>query len=329
MSTPAWSGVSSSITWSELGCPSSEIQALARTHHWSPRQRSGPFQRSRISFAKGSSAGCDHKAGAPKLHLPSRRPAMNASFERSTSVWGKSASVQDAPALSSDTFADVVVIGAGIAGLSVAYELARAGRSVVVLDRGPIGGGMTARTTAHLASELDDRYHELIKVRGLDEARQVYQAQAAAISRIEQIAREEGIDCDFKRLDGFLFRGPGIEIALLDQEFDAARQVGLAGVAWAERAPISGRDTGPCLRFPDQGRFHPLKYLDGLASSIRRNGSRLHADTVVVGVEEDGEAVVVRTQSGPTVHAHAAVVTTNSRSTTGSRSTPNKRLIAP
>ena len=74
---------------------------------------------------------------------------MNASSERSRSLWGKSATV-DAPPLAADATADVAVIGAGIAGLSVAYELARAGRSVIVLDRGPVGGGMTARTTCLL-----------------------------------------------------------------------------------------------------------------------------------------------------------------------------------
>jgi glycine/D-amino acid oxidase-like deaminating enzyme/nitrite reductase/ring-hydroxylating ferredoxin subunit len=204
------------------------------------------------------------------------------------------------------------VVGAGIAGLSIAYEFARAGRSVVVLDRGPIGGGMTARTTAHLASALDDYYHDLIGLRGLDEARQVYQAQASAIDRIEQISREEGIDCDFRRLDGYLFLGPGCDPSLLDREFEAARQVGFAAVDFAERAPIPGRDTGRCLRFPDQGRFHPLKYLDGLARSIRRDGGRLHAGTVVVGVEEDGEEVVVRTEGGPIVRAGACAVATNS-----------------
>ena len=68
--------------------------------------------------------------------------------------------------LASDTTADVVVVGSGIAGLSTAYELARRGSSVVVLDRGPIGRGMTARTTAHLSSQLDDFYSEMIPVRG-------------------------------------------------------------------------------------------------------------------------------------------------------------------
>ena len=83
---------------------------------------------------------------------------------------------------------------------------------------------------------------------------------------------------------------------LLGWEFEAARQVGLAGVAWAERAPIAGRDPGRCLRLPDQGRFHPLKYLDGLARCIRRDSGRLHAGTVVVGVDEEGEEVLARTR---------------------------------
>src|SRR5215212_9787528 len=147
---------------------------------------------------------------------------MNASFERSTSVWGKSADSQDAPALSTDASADAVVVGAGLAGLSVAYELARAGRSVVVLDRGPIGGGMTARTTGHLASELDDYYHALIEVRGIDAAREVCAAQVAAVDRIEAIVREERLDCDFARLDGYLFAAPDTDLAVLEKEHAAA-----------------------------------------------------------------------------------------------------------
>jgi hypothetical protein len=85
---------------------------------------------------------------------------MNASNERSRALWMDSASVQQGDRLTGDQNCDVVVVGAGIAGLSIAYELAQRGRSVVVVDRGALGGGMTARTTAHLASELDDFYHQ-------------------------------------------------------------------------------------------------------------------------------------------------------------------------
>ncbi|MDQ4062021.1 MAG: FAD-dependent oxidoreductase [Pseudomonadota bacterium] len=237
---------------------------------------------------------------------------MNVGSERSVSLWMETATVEDAAPLSGDERADVVVVGAGISGLSTAYELARAGRSVVVLDRGPLGRGMTARTSAHLASELDDFYHELIRLRGLDEARRYYASQAAALDRIETIQRDEGIDCDFRRLDGYLFVAPGTDPAVLDREIEAAREVGFEGVEWADRAPIPGADTGRCLRFRRQARFHPLKYLNGLIRCIRRDGGRLYADTAVRTVEESGGEVVVRTERGHTVRARAGVVATNS-----------------
>src|SRR5688572_17594785 len=116
---------------------------------------------------------------------------MSVSLERSVPLWATIGEVEDGPALTDDAEAEIVVVGAGIAGLSTAYELARAGSRVVVLDRGPIGGGMTARTTAHLTSAIDDLYNELIRVRGLDQARQYHASHAAAIDRIEEIQRQE------------------------------------------------------------------------------------------------------------------------------------------
>ena len=237
---------------------------------------------------------------------------MNVSSERSKSLWMNTVSFVEASTLRQDERTDAVVIGSGIAGLSTAYELTKAGKSVVVLDRGPLGGGMTARTTGHLASELDDYYHELINVRGLDEARQVHGAQAAAIDRIEAIVRQEGFDCDFKRLDGYLFLAPDTDPSVLEKEFEAAHQVGQT-VVWAERAPLAGLNTGPCLRFPNQGRFHPLKYINGLIRCIKQRGGRLHAETIVneVAAQEDG-SVLVTTASGATMRAGICVVATNS-----------------
>ena len=93
---------------------------------------------------------------------------MNVGNEHSRSLWMSKTPVADAQPLGGEAEADVVVVGSGIAGLSTAYELARLGRSVIVIDRGGIGSGMTARTTAHLAFELDDYYHKLIATRGED-----------------------------------------------------------------------------------------------------------------------------------------------------------------
>src|SRR5665811_518442 len=97
----------------------------------------------------------------------------------------------------------VCIVGAGIAGLTTAYLLGRAGKSVAVLDDGSIISGETERTTAHLVTALDDRYFELEKLHGERGARLAAESHAAAIDQIERIVNEEKIDCDFERLDGY------------------------------------------------------------------------------------------------------------------------------
>ena len=109
---------------------------------------------------------------------------MNVSSEHSTSPWMDTSVLEDAPALDKDESCDVVVVGSGIAGMSIAYELAAAGKDVVVIDRGPIGKGMTSRTTAHLTAQCDDGFDKLIGRRGEETAKLWYESQAACIDRI-------------------------------------------------------------------------------------------------------------------------------------------------
>ncbi|HEY0445074.1 MAG TPA: FAD-dependent oxidoreductase [Allosphingosinicella sp.] len=236
---------------------------------------------------------------------------MNVGEERSRSYWMEAAPVIDAPQLASDESCDVVVIGSGIAGLSTAYELSRFGRSVIVIDRGGIGNGMTARTTAHLATELDDFYSELIRVRGEEEARLYHDSQVSAVNRIEAICRDEGIDADFARVEGYLFPAEESHRADLEEEYQACRRIGVE-VEWADRAPVPGIDTGMALRFPNQARFHPTKYLAGLARALIARGGRLYANTTHVSDEEKEGRVEVTTEAGPVIRASAAVFCTNS-----------------
>jgi glycine/D-amino acid oxidase-like deaminating enzyme/nitrite reductase/ring-hydroxylating ferredoxin subunit len=211
------------------------------------------------------------------------------------------------PRLDRDTRADVCVIGAGIAGMTTAYLLTRKGRKVVVLDDGPIGGGMTGRTTAHLMSAIDDRYYEVERLHGVEGARLAAQSHVAAIEAVESIVDQEAIDCDFTRLDGYLFLPPGGDPEDLKREYAAAVRAGV-DVNWSERAPIDGFDTGRCLKFARQGQFHPLKYLAGLAEAITRAGGSIFCATHAAEMK-DGESVV--TDLGHRIQCDQIVVATN------------------
>jgi len=204
---------------------------------------------------------------------------------------------------------DVCIVGAGIAGMTTAYLLALEGNAVVVVNDGPIGNGMTGRTTAHLASALDDRYYNLERYHGREGTQLAAQSHSAAIDRIEQIVARESIDCDFCRLDGFLFLPPGGPLAVLDREFEAVFRAGLR-VERVARAPLPGFHTGPCLRFPRQGQFHPLKYLHGLRDAILRYGGRIFTGTHVVGIR-GGKGARVETLDGYRIDAASVVVATN------------------
>lgn len=227
------------------------------------------------------------------------------------SPWTVTAEVPEYGPLTADTRCDVCIVGAGIAGLSTAYLLAREGKTVVVLERGAVGGGETSRTTAHLSNAIDDRYSEIERLHGVEGARVAAESHTAAIELIETIVAHEGIDCDFSRVDGYLITAPGSSGNDLERELEAARKAGLGDVGIVPRAPLRGYDTGTALRFPRQAQFHPLNYLAGLARAIEKYGGRIYAGTHVSKVE-GGSQVRIETENGLVVLAGAAVVATNS-----------------
>ncbi len=236
---------------------------------------------------------------------------MHSTSGQTRSCWLDSTTQPVFPPLQSDAKVDVCVVGAGIAGLSVAYQLVASGRQVLVVDNGPVGSGESGRTTAHLMTAFDDRYVEVADMHGAEVARVVAESHAAAIDFIERVSQQEGIDCDFRRVDGYLFLSPGESVELLDRELAAAHQAGLADVRRVERPIGPTADLGPALLFPRQGEIEPLKYLAGLAEAIVRRGGRICCGTHITGVAEESGSVELKTADGLIVTAAAAVVASN------------------
>jgi len=210
------------------------------------------------------------------------------------SVWSDTAPAPSHPALEAELTVDVAIVGGGVTGLTAARLLERAGQRVAVLESRRIGKGETSKTTAHLTEVLDARYGKLISRFGEEGARLAARAQRAAIERIAAFVDEQGMACDFQRLPGFLYGEDAGDLALLREEAEAARRLGIEAALSGEVPlpfPVAG-----AVRFPDQAQLQPRAYLLALAEGLGA-GSRIFEQTHVVDVE-DGEPCRVVTERG-------------------------------
>jgi glycine/D-amino acid oxidase-like deaminating enzyme len=169
---------------------------------------------------------------------------------------------------------------------------------------------MTSRTSAHLAPLCDDLVSEMTKIKGHDATKLFYESQAAAVDRIEEIQKNEKIDCDFRRIDGYLFQGWDTPAGTIDEEMEAVREVG-APVHRLVGVPLNGCEGRNVLRYPEQATFHPLKYLAGVAKVCSERSVTFFRDSPVEEVTEDNGVVTVKAARG-VIRAQHAVVATNS-----------------
>lgn len=225
-------------------------------------------------------------------------------------IWWRGCRGLESEALKQDLEVEVCVVGGGIAGISTAYGLARAGHQVAILERKGIGSGELSRTSAHLASALDDQFQELVRLHGAGGARRARESHDAAINLVEEICYDEGIDCEFERVDGYLFLPPNGDIERLHRELAAAQLAGFSDAEWCLDLPIEGFDWGPAIRFPRQAQFHPVKYLLGLARAFLRLGGRIYEQTNA-GTIEPGPPARIVTDRGHVVTARSMVCATS------------------
>jgi glycine/D-amino acid oxidase-like deaminating enzyme/nitrite reductase/ring-hydroxylating ferredoxin subunit len=202
--------------------------------------------------------------------------------------------------------ADTVIIGAGVAGLSIAYELLGKGHSVIVLDKGAVGVGETSRSTAHLSDALDDHYVLLERAHGHKGARLAAESHRAGIESIATIVESESIDCGFEWVEGYLFEDE--PTGFLERERLAAHRAGV--MADLSTGPFPG-GSGAMLRFENQAQVDPLAYLRGLAKAVERRGGQIYPLCLVENVQEERSLVSVRLEGGLTLKARHVVVASN------------------
>src|SRR5947207_10853318 len=189
--------------------------------------------------------------------------------------WIDSAPIQKFPKLQRNINVDVVVIGAGVTGITTAYLLKTAGLTIALIERERVASIDTGHTTAHLTCITDVELQELAGNFGENHAQAAWDAGAAAIDEIQRLVQDEQIECEFTRVPAYVHVcGHSFsqkEISRLKKEARLAAKLGF-DATYLESVPYFNL---PGVRYPNQAKFHPRKYLRVLAGKVPGNGSHV------------------------------------------------------
>jgi glycine/D-amino acid oxidase-like deaminating enzyme/nitrite reductase/ring-hydroxylating ferredoxin subunit len=218
------------------------------------------------------------------------------------SLWFEGRDAAPHPPLDREIAADVVVVGAGIVGLTTALLLEREGMDVVVLEMRRVAAGATGYNTAKLSSLHGLTYTQLASSLGREKARLYGEANEAGIARVFELAGELGVDCDLARKPNYTYSEDAAGVKQLREEARLAAELGLPA-SYVEELDLPFGVAG-AVRFDDQAEFNPVRYVDGLAAALR---GPVHEGTRVTGLGSGG----VKTAVGQGVRADHVVVATH------------------
>ncbi|MFF4173295.1 FAD-dependent oxidoreductase [Streptomyces sp. NPDC001744] len=244
------------------------------------------------------------------------------------SYWMETGRGPGHPVLTDGLEADVAVVGTGIAGICTAWELARTGRRVALLEADRVAAGVTGHTTAKLSAQHGPLYAHLRETFGAEGARQYARSQQEAVEYVGRVTAELGADCELERVPAYVYAESADTAERLRAEAGAAREAGLDASFVTETGlpyPVAG-----AVRVEHQAQFHPRKYLLALVADLVARGGIVRERTRVVSLHE-GEPCRLTTESGVEVVADDVVVATHypvfDRALLFSRLEPHRELV--
>jgi glycine/D-amino acid oxidase-like deaminating enzyme/nitrite reductase/ring-hydroxylating ferredoxin subunit len=223
------------------------------------------------------------------------------------SVWIATTEAPGFPPLDAPLDVDVAVLGGGIAGLTTALLLKKAGVRVAVVEAGRVSGATTGHTTAKVSAQHGLIYDTLRSKFGDEGAHSYAEANLAAVERIDAWVREHGIDCDWERRPAYAYTEQDSYVKQVEKEVEAALQAGCPA-SFTEETDLPWQVKG-AVRFDDQAQFHPRRYCLALADLIDGDGSRVLEQTRALDVEDGSPCVVKTDRHG--VRAECVVLATH------------------
>jgi glycine/D-amino acid oxidase-like deaminating enzyme/nitrite reductase/ring-hydroxylating ferredoxin subunit len=308
-------------------CTSASLRHLARTTSIRATSR---FSVTPISH-RFTHPSLQLRAAMASVSMKDPKHAMFTSGETDP-VWIHKLPYEDIPRFSKldrDLETDVCIVGAGISGISTAYELVTRGLNVVMIEGREVLSGETGRTSGHLASDLDDGYPEIAKKHGDKGAKIAAESHHWALNRVGEISKQLGIECEYRQLPGYDFsqyekgtKEHADDIKTLIEEGKKANELGLH-TEYKEGFKLKGWngsiDQSDAVVYSGQATFHPTKYLVGVLNFLKQQTNfSCYTYTRCVDVTEKGieimgmghKDVYVKTLDGHTIKCADAVEAT-------------------
>lgn len=223
------------------------------------------------------------------------------------SVWIATAESGGYPPLAAPPEVDVVVIGAGITGLTAALFLQRRGMRVAVVEARHIAAGTTGGTTGKVTSQHGLIYNNLIERHGTEAAQHYADANQWAIEFVSEAAAKVGTAAEFHRASAFVYTGKPDKRHLLEAEHAAALSLGLPSELTEESELSFGNEMA--IRFSNQAHIHPGRYCEGLAGIVQTHGGFVFETTRALGVKENAAETIVKTDRGEIATREVVVAT--------------------
>lgn len=222
------------------------------------------------------------------------------------SYWMESVAAMPRPPLGGDTQVDVLVIGAGIVGLTAAFELARAGRKVAVIDMHGIGHGTTGHTTGKITLGHGLIYHRLLSKHDARTAEVYAKANQLALDWMTKLIEKENIDCDFERKTNYVYCENDEQLDAMLEEVEAAKEAGVKAKL-VRNVPLPFPSPGGVM-IENQAQFHARKYLLHLATAIEAAGGAIHEGTRATAIDTSS-GCKVETDGGTVTAEHVVMAT--------------------
>lgn len=211
---------------------------------------------------------------------------------KNESIWANAKKDFNLTSLNQNINTDILIIGAGITGISTAFYLKNQKLDITIIEANKIGSGATLNTTGKITFLQGLIYHKLEQIFDYDISLKYLQSQLEAINLIEENVKKYHIKCDYQKNSSYVYTNNDSEIQefLKEQEFFDKANLNYKII---NKLP-NNMECKYGIKVDDTAIFHPIKYLDCLTEKLLKNNVHIYENTTALKFEKYEDKYIIK-----------------------------------